>query len=221
MIKKYTLSFREVEAPIAGRVTKFGGQPAWLTAPQWPVSRATGEPMRFLCQIALDAPVFGDLAGRMAYLFISDGETFVDNTYDPDGGENALIIQPGHYEGKITGAATGPTLEKAIDNPARRLRDFFAAEYAVELLPGEDPDEIEADAAELAEDEIAPWDENKIGGAPAWFQGPEYLSGGPWKLLLQFDSASVPFDVNFGDAGIGYAFIALDGQTGKFLWQCA
>jgi hypothetical protein len=52
-------------------------------------------------------------------------------------------------------------------------------------------------------------------------QGPEYPAGGPWKLLLQLDSTSVPFEVNFGDAGIGYGFIAEDGQSGKFLWQCA
>jgi hypothetical protein len=40
-------------------------------------------------------------------------------------------------------------------------------------------------------------------------------------LLLQLDSTKVPFFVNFGDAGIGYLFLSADGQTAKFLWQCA
>jgi len=31
----------------------------------------------------------------------------------------------------------------------------------------------------------------------------------------------VPFEVNFGDAGVGYAFLSEDGTTSKFLWQSA
>ena len=60
----------------------------------------------------------------------------------------------------------------------------------------------------------------KIGGPPVFIQGEEYPAGDGWRLLLQFDSASVPFYVNFGDTGIGYAFLSADGRSGKFLWQC-
>ena len=42
-------AFVPATAPITAPVTKFGGQPVWLSAPQWPVNDAWDEPMRFLC----------------------------------------------------------------------------------------------------------------------------------------------------------------------------
>ena len=38
--------------------------------------------------------------------------------------------------------------------------------------------------------------------------------------MVQLDSGKLPFDVNFGDAGVGYAFLSPDGKEGRFLWQC-
>jgi hypothetical protein len=35
------------------------------------------------------------------------------------------------------------------------------------------------------------------------------------------DAESVPFDVNFGDMGVGYAYLSEDGTAAKFLWQCS
>jgi Domain of unknown function (DUF1963) len=226
MVKKYTITFQDADSAITASVTKFGGQPTWLAEPQWPLSRATGERMRFICQIALDEMLFGTLAGRMAYLFLSDGETFVDNTYDPDGGENALIIQPaGTCDIETQPLPTGPALERWIDDVADQRRNPVPCELAVTLQPGEDPDTLDEDEyaqSDEAENTFsALLSENKIGGTPAFLQGPAYPAGGPWKLLLQFDSCSVPFEVNFGDAGIGYGFISEDGKVGKFLWQCA
>ena len=61
---------------------------------------------------------------------------------------------------------------------------------------------------------------NKLGGTPGFIQFPEFPKGGSWRLLLQLDSTTVPFFVNFGDGGVGYAFISEDGRRGKFLWQC-
>lgn len=94
MRPRYSLTFHETQEPITQPVTKFGGQPVWLTDPQWPLSRSEGEPMQFICQIALDPQIFGETPGRIAYLFMTDDE-MVTNTSDPDGGENAIIIQPG------------------------------------------------------------------------------------------------------------------------------
>lgn len=63
---------------------------------------------------------------------------------------------------------------------------------------------------------------NKIGGLPNFLQFKELPDGKEenWNLVLQLDSTSVPFCLNFGDSGVGYAFISNDGKTGKFLWQC-
>jgi hypothetical protein len=52
-------------------------------------------------------------------------------------------------------------------------------------------------------------------------QGDEFpKEDGQWSFLLQLDSCSVPFDINFGDAGISYSYINHTATTGKFLWQC-
>jgi len=74
----------------------------------------------------------------------------------------------------------------------------------------------------MAEYELEDWDEatfkkyakvldgNKFGGTPIFLQGDEFPNGGPWNRLLQLDSTKVPFSINFGDAGNGYAFISKD-----------
>lgn len=64
-------------------------------------------------------------------------------------------------------------------------------------------------------------DENKIGGTPVFMQGDEFPFESGWQLLLQLDACNVPFWVNFGDSGVGYAFLNETGDEAKFLWQCA
>ena len=64
-------------------------------------------------------------------------------------------------------------------------------------------------------------DETRIGGDPAFMQGEEYPEPkSEWLFLMQIDSCSLPFEVNFGDAGIAYVFVNKTGTEGKFLWQC-
>jgi uncharacterized protein YwqG len=227
MIPKYTLTFHEAQEPLTGLVTKFGGQPTWLGEPQWPLSRSTERPMRFICQIALDPSIFGDIPGRLAYVFITDNEDEdedVGGTWESDGGENAIIVQPGICEVPTLPLATGPTLYKMVES-YQRTRVSVACEFVVELTPGEDPDSLAEDEAVHASEEswqtfTAYWDEDKIGGTPAFLQGPEFPTGGTWRLLMQLNANKDLFEVNFGDAGIGYAFLSEDGTRGKFLWQC-
>ena len=225
MVKKYSIEFDEVTEPITELVTKFGGQPVWLAEPQWPLSRSTNEPMQFICQIALDAEIFGEMQGRMAYIFMTDDED-VDNTFDPESGENAVVIQPGHFAEPIKLLVVGSTLESG-DMSHRKV------EFVARLQPGEDSDfENEADrfkrmnglGAKDIEKEYAKMESmssNKIGGTPQFLQRDEFPDeSGDWKLLLELDSNTELFYVNFGDSGIGYAFINHDGTKGKFLWQC-
>lgn len=100
MPKKHRIEFHEASSPIADFVTKFGGQPTWVSEPQWPLSRETGNPMRFIRQIKLTNELFPNTTAQMAYLFMTDEENgeFVDGTYEPDGGENAVILQPGNCD---------------------------------------------------------------------------------------------------------------------------
>ncbi len=204
MQPKYSIEFHRTEHPITEPVTKFGGQPVWLEAPDWPQSRQLKRPMCFIGQIALAPELFGDAVGKMAYIFMTDEEEYVDGTWEANGGENAVVIQPGGNNPPGEPQANGPTVKSRNDS-----NNFLQpCEFAVTLKPGTDVDTPDNP------------EENKIGGSPAFLQGEEYPDAGEWKLILQLDSTSVPFEINFGDAGVGYAFLSQDGCTGKFLWQC-
>ena len=191
--------------------TKFGGQPDWVTTPEWPVSKTTGHPMRFVCQINLRDIGLNDTEAELAYLFMTDEEEYVDGTWEPDGGENAIVLQPGDNKFKTEKHVTGPTLYNMVEVPGneRLIPKDFACSVGLTELPDND---TEADETEF---------KNKIGGQPNFLQGEEFPSDEKWHLLLQLDSASVPFSINFGDAGVGYGFISDDKKRAKFLWQCS
>jgi uncharacterized protein YwqG len=224
MPRKKSIEFFEAGKPITELVTKFGGQPVWLEKPEWPISRKTGDPMNFIGQIALDPEVFGDIPARMAYLFMTD-DPDVDNTYSPVEGENALIIQPGINEIKTQPLTKGPTFYRMVKKMFGAFTLPETLEFGTRLTAGEDAEWMDETSRFKLPDEQADalmesLGGNKIGGTPGFLQGDEFPEGGPWQLVLQLDSASVPFHVNFGDAGIGYAFISKDGKRGRFLWQC-
>lgn len=184
--------------------------------------------MRFICQIALDEATFPNAAGKMAYIFMTDEDEYVDGTWEPDGGENAVIIQPGGAAPASETAAltTGPTIYDMVEVPGAERLDPAEREYAVKLTTADEPAFVsEEKRSEWSEDEFAEYaqalDGNKIGGSPIFLQGDEFPSEGQWQLLMQLDSTQVPFSVNFGDAGIAYAFIDQTGTVGKMLWQCS
>ena len=232
MTKRLDISFRETTSPITEPVTKFGGQPVWIAEPAWPLSGKTGEPMQFICQVAVDPEVFGGPPGRMVYLFMtrsSEGE-YVDGTWEPEGGENAVIVQPSekaYYGGRIRTlpSATGLTLYRLKQGPDSGLTEAVPCEFAVELTASEDPEPV-------SDEETVGWNDeehdayydsltgNKIGGEPGFIQGEEYPGDGSWRFFLQLEMMEVPFEIDFGDAGVGYAFLSGDGEEGRFLWQC-
>lgn len=209
----YRLEFIRRNAPDSESLTKFGGQPNWLTTPEWPLSRSTKNPMRFLGQIELDPALFPNATARVAYLFMTDEENgdYVDGTWEPDGGENAVILQPGNNQAPTQPLPTGPSLYQMEPGSFGKLQPE-PREFAVRITPV-DEDEILAEQ----DDGVFP---NQIGGRPNFLQGEEFPFGDPSPLLLQLDSSTVPFYLNFGDAGIGYAFLNESGDQAKFLWQC-
>ena len=224
MPKKFVISFREASSPITEPQTKFGGQPNWILEPQWPLSRETGNPMRFVCQIRLAKELFPEVAAEMAYLFMTDEEgedAFVDGTYEPDGGENAVILQPGVPAVPTTRLSDGPTLYRMVPRPGQNRLQPESCEFAVELNVGDDiPFLPEEERWKQPDADVAQLNENKVGGTPVFLQGDDFPFGGSSRLLLQLDSCSVPFSINFGDAGVGYAFLNDTGDQAKFLWQC-
>lgn len=222
MVKKHVLAVQAVNEPIVDPVTKFGGQPIWIASPQWPISRSTGEQMRFLGQFRLDPELFGSLPCQMAYLFMTDGETDVDGTWLPDGGENAVILQPGTPPGSYQERSTGPTLFDVARDPDDGTTRVVPCEYRVHVSVGEDPDYLDENAFRARGEWNAYYDyvrESKVGGTPAFLQGPESPGPGAWRLLAQVNSTLTPCGINFGDGGVGYLFLSSDGREARFLWQ--
>jgi len=227
MPKKHRIEFHAVSSPITEPVTKFGGQPVWLSEPQWPLSRQTGNPMRFICQIKLNDDLFPEAAAQMAYLFITeeDDGKFVDGTYEPDGGENAVVLQPGVTDCPIIQLTEGPSLYRMIQKSGFGRLQPESVEFAVSLIEEDDIDFLpESEWLKMPDPERqaakGKLDENKIGGTPVFLQGDEFPFNGNCRLLIQLDSCTVPFFVNFGDAGVGYAFVSEAGDKARFLWQC-
>lgn len=223
MVKKHTIRAHEVKGPIQIPVPKLGGQLVWVGQPQWPLSRALDVPMRFIGQFALFQDLFGPCEARLAYLFLTDTETFVDGAGRPDSGENAVILQPGSWDGPVAALTQGPTLYESVaeDNPLSGWREV-PREYGLVLWPGEDPevlDEMEFRALDRWDQYMDYVAESKLGGTPAFLQYPEYPSPGRWRLLVQLNAAVVPVGLPFGDGGYGYAFLSEDRRTAKFLWQ--
>ena len=225
MAKRFSIEFKEAKTPIQELVTKFGGQPVWVSQPQWPVSKKTGEPMRFICQIAIDPILFGACPARMAYLFITDGDQYVDGTWEPDGGENAVILQPGSSSVQCSVISNGPTLYRMVKKTFRKELKPQPCEFGVQLAVAEDEKYVPGEERSVWEESqrrqyAEKLDGNKIGGTPVFLQADEFPTPGDWRLLLQLDSTNLPFYLNFGDAGMGYSFLSKDGMSAKFLWQC-
>lgn len=225
MVKRASIEFVPVDKPITELVSKFGGQPVWLTEPQWPLSRSTGRPMQFICQIALTPDLFGQTEAQGAYLFMTD-DAAVDDTWAANGGENAIILQPGQPTVLTQPLQHGPSLYARVPIPGKKLLQSQPVEFAVNLQLSDDPDFVSESVLldwpdEQAEDYSGGLLGNKLGGTPHFIQNEEFPISGKSHLLLQLDATTVPFFINFGDAGIGYGFISENGREGKFLWQCS
>jgi uncharacterized protein YwqG len=183
--------------------------------------------MRFIGQIELREVYGFNTPAKMAYLFTTEEEddSFVDGTYEPDGGENAVILQPGNTLTPTSSITEGPTLFKMVKVEGKERLQKQTCEISFNLVESDDILFIsEDDRFKLSEEEAAAvtgdLDENKIGGSPVFMQGDEFPFEDNCQLLVQLDSCSVPFSINFGDAGVGYAFLNEDGTEARFLWQC-
>ena len=222
----YAIEFREVLTPVTELVTKFGGQPVWKGKPCWPIGKSTGKPMEFICQVVIPKELFPNAAGKVVYLFMAAGDSHeTPSTWEPDSGDNAAIVQPDGNPDSAKEQADGPTLHRWVESEPNRgaLKRLFqtkvkrerrSCEFVVRAIP------YESETSRPDRDAEHFGGGTKLGGRPDFVQGEEYPAGEGWRLLMQIDSARVPFDINFGDAGIGYLFLSQDGSQAKFLWQC-
>ena len=231
MGKRATLRFTVAKRPITTAITKFGGQPVWLSGPQWPMSRSTGLPMRFICQVVIPEHVLAGDTPKIAYIFMTDGDEYVDGTWEPNGGENAVVIQPDTgCEAPIVDVKPlgyGPTIQRYEKRLFSKKLKPVDVELEVDVHWEEEPDFVSGeDRAKFSDqDNEAYWNAvqgSKIGGAPAFIQYDEYPdSDSDWELLLQIDSCDIPFFLNLGDAGVAYVYVDEGAKRGRMLWQCS
>jgi hypothetical protein len=149
---------------------------------------------RFIGQIALNPELFESIDGRMAYWFMTDDEQYVDGTWKPEGGENAVIVQPCDLLVPVHGCAEGPTLYRMVPRPGSAWLVPEPCEFAVRLTFGEDPEFLaEDDRWQRQEGDNRIYSKavagNRIGGTPGFLQS--------------------------------YAFLSRSGRAGRFLWQCS
>ena len=182
-------------------ITRFGGQPDWITTPQWPVSLAWNKrPLKFIGQVRLN-DFFDDLESlTLVYIFMTQPEDKKDPFFDPDiiepdAGETAVIVQP---DGTIPeyiyveNLATGPTVDD--DNiwipQIKKIQQTQTTDY----------------------EQV---DINKFCGIPAFFQNNlENIDG---KLLLQLHTEWLPFYINAGGSPTMYVFLNEEKERGFIL----
>jgi len=211
-------SFLPAPAALAGPVTKFGGQPLWMKDAQWPLSKATAKPLRFIGQLDLTQPGLELDDPMMAYLFVEIYDEHDDKYCE----ENFAVILQSRQSSGVVGP-TGPVASeqewvldgRVVDEPhwAEMAKRFSTA------AAGSDED-FEAHTAAFS----GP----KLGGTPV---APEeiFLPTGSeidWQLLLQlpeheFDSdnpANVPFIMDYGDGGTGWFLLSKNKKEARFAW---
>lgn len=225
--RRFDIIFEESSAPITEPVTKFGGQPVWVGGNEWPISRAAGVPMRFVCQIVLnDLAIDSDYQEKMAYLFISDSNDAPDEPgptpiiygqSDPEAGENAVILQPGGDRIVETQEIVdGPSLF-AFEN---RNRERRPVEFWVTLRESVDPDFVPQNTRRRSRKYYKTVAGNKLGGTVGFIQPDRFpFLESESELVLQLETRDIPFYVDFGDLGVGYLFVQLGKDRARFLWQ--
>ena len=226
-----------VRAGDGGPATRFGGQPDWLSEPEWPL--AAGRAQRFIAQVRLPGS-----EPRMAYIFMEDDGV---GAGDPDPGDlseydwntdapstyrvtdshapNAVIVQPGGTPRVPTApVAEGPTLPST--GPGRTR----PAVYRVELEPYV-PETVEAEVEGEEDVPVAWWSVKKkfdegeggrpdvqVGGEAFWLQGDD-APGDDWHHLATIDSATDDYYINCGDSGLAYAFLNPEQTNGVLIVQ--
>src|SRR5689334_2050282 len=136
MAKRSSIEFVPCSEPESFSL-RFGGEPFGLPAALWPLSKQTKEPMQFICQIPLQADLFPGAGESLAYLFMISGD--VEDTWAPDGGENALVFVP---RDKLTNSLTvgdAPRLCRMVEKWWSKKLLPETCSFSAKLTPGEDP----------------------------------------------------------------------------------
>lgn len=236
-------------ASASGPVTRLGGQPDWLDAPEWPVPR--GFPLRFIAQVRMPGP-----EPRMAYIFMDNDRL---EAHDPDPGDlsaydgntdapssyyvtdshapNTVVVQPGGTPRVPTApVAEGPTLYTTVPGEGRTPVVFRVelTPYEPDAVPGADEGDEAVDEDEDDGDAVAWWsgdveyEEAADGGdgrpdvqvgGPAFWLQTDESPGDDWHHLATIDSATDTYSINCGDSGLAYALLNPEQTNGVLIVQ--
>lgn len=224
MPKRYEIvEFSEMTEATDKYITKFGGQPDWISEPEWPQSNGWDNlPMMFIGQILIKEGSLSNNCECMIYLFVTHPGSCNDPFFDPDvqlwnGGENAVIIQP--FGNKDCSVKTkkerkGPTLFNSLDKQVT-LKPTLKMVDEPEFVKQEDYIKMNEEEQKFYYKSI---DVNKFGGVPSFFRRDEW-PGEDWFLLLQLRCETLPFVLRVGSAAVMFVFVSSDLTRGRIIIQ--
>jgi hypothetical protein len=152
--------------------------------------------MQFLAQLALPDSGLPDLAGRDALLLVfqCQNQPGMCDEWDPVSGGNAARLVSLAGARAAQPPPNGKTTLSSVDPLC-----LSSVDSGVDAL-------------------------GMVGGSPGWIQGdetPDCTCGSQMRFVLQLEPRGGG-GINFGDGGLGYAFICDTCQAeARFLWQCA
>jgi Domain of unknown function (DUF1963) len=209
-------------------ITKFGGQPVWISHPHWPCSPESNEQMTFLGQIALNPELFPNCNNAMAYIFFATESEPIYNE------AMAIVIQTPESvwsddsEIEFVSEANGPTIYELDENYNPIYKEYEAVLNPIKreaVIPLEKRYAINdldyKTGYQFTQVEIAG---NKIGGQPLYLKDlstpPEYFTSQEWLLLMQMAPTQgywnnlqpnfYPFQMELGEFKILTIFISRD-----------
>ncbi|MEE1927366.1 hypothetical protein V1J52_04070 [Streptomyces sp. TRM 70351] len=190
--------------------TRTGGVPLVPDGFRWPPCANCGEPMQFLAQLRLDAPV-GDGNGVLA-LFMCDAQPGLCEQWDPWDGGNRAVLLPADGVAPAVPPDTGVTRLGAVSGV--RYERVDAPTY---FDASEEWAEVEGRTRRGV---LGQW-----GGEPEWLQGEETPAcpgcGEPMGFVAQLEEGrDHTTAANFGGGGCAYAFVCGPCARAAFLWQC-
>lgn len=171
--------------------------------------------MEFIGQIEVPGAL-GVAGHRIAYVFMTVSQTVpMAATWEPDTGENAVILQPGLFEPitPVLHLRQGPSVKSRRALPRSfwdKLRGLRPQTCVDAEYTGRESDVVENEHTQSL---------SRLGGHPHWIQEEAFPTGGDWKFLAQLDSITMPIEVGFGDSGTAYIFVSTDGRHARMLWQ--
>jgi predicted DNA-binding WGR domain protein len=236
------VGFEEVQEPVTTPITKFGGQPVWISQPKWPICPSNQKLIPFLCQIELDPQLFGEIPNKMAYIFAGD---YKDDGgaggWPTDHGDCVIVLQPENTIWRpywyrevdpelFQSISIGPTIYYGLTDTKHSWQGGLLEWIPKTVLGYEYSYVANKSRASWSEKRQNQYEEqiqsDKFGGTPLlWDDDAPNNFPQDWHLLLQLNSsdgydAELPFCHSYGDGGCGWWFLSKDGKSVEYMSMC-